>query len=270
MAAPVKKKVHTKGKPAKPRTSDQNGTNKTVAKKGKGKMATSFTYGRVSSQKQIDGAGLPRQRQAALHQAKLVLGSSAAAVPEQAEVVSGCKPLESRKVLSALMQQKDVKIFIENARAIARSAKVGEDIYEAAKKHNISIVPDDIPNLFALQPKPSEAFIRVIMLAVYQLERDLIVERLAHGLQKAKQVSQKISQKGCKKVNGSKSWLEKKPPSKKQLAKLRKIVKAKNNGKLTWREVQGEFRTILRNRGLGLHTVMRQFTELEVRFPRKR
>ena len=52
------------------------------------------------------------------------------------------------------MSQKNIKIFVENARAIARTAKVGEDIYEVAKATGIEIIANGIPSLFALKPRP--------------------------------------------------------------------------------------------------------------------
>ena len=112
------------------------------------------------------------------------------------------------------MEQKDIRIFVENARAISRPVSIGEDIYEGAKRHNIEIVPNDLPNLFTLQPKPADAFVRLVMLAVHQLERDLIIERLCHGLAATKRKTQRMTQTGHAKVNGCKSWLEKKNPSK--------------------------------------------------------
>ena len=84
---------------------------------------------------------------------------------------------------------------------------------------------DDIPTLFALKPWPVETFVRLVTLAVYQLERDLIVERLTKGLALAKKRSKRTTQFGEAKVNGTKSHLEKKKPSKKQLKKLRRVIK---------------------------------------------
>eukprot|EP00435_Cladocopium_sp_Y103_P035969 s3651_g9.t1 len=157
--------------------------------------------GRVSSKKQIDGTGFPRQKQVALQRAKLVVGKKNR-IPTCNEVISGTKPLEQRKILGTLMSQKNIKIFVENARAIARTAKVGEDIYEEAKAKGIEIIADDIPNIFALKPRPVETFVRLVTLAVYQLERNLIVERLTKGLALAKKRSKRITQFGEAKVNG--------------------------------------------------------------------
>ena len=223
-----------------------------------------FVYGRVSSKKQIDGTGFPRQKQAALQRAKLVVGQKKS-IPTCNEVISGTKPLEQRKILGTLMSQKNIKIFVENARAIARTAKVGEDIYEVAKAKGIEIIADDIPNLFALKPRPVETFVRLVTLAVYQLERDLIVERLTKGLALAKKRSKRTTQFGEAKVNGTRSHLEKKAPSQKQMKKLRAVVKKQKRAKISWRETQKEFRTILRKPRLGLDTVRRMMQELELK-----
>lgn len=230
------------------------------AKKGK-----AFTYARVSSKKQTDGSGLSRQKEAAQRQAKLVLGKVKGKLQTINEVVSGTKPLDQRALLGELMKQNKIKIFVENARAIARSAKVGEDIYEMAKMKGIQIIADDIPNLFALKPRPVETFVRLVTMAVYQLERDLIVERLTHGLSLAKKKTKRITQDGEPKVNGSRSHLEKKPPNKKQLKELRQVVKKQRRGDLSWRQTQSNFRRILKKPRLGLHTVRRQMRELEVK-----
>ena len=48
-----------------------------------------------------------------------------------------------------------------DARAIARTAKVGEDIYEVAKAKGIEITANYIPSLFALKPRPVETFVRL-------------------------------------------------------------------------------------------------------------
>ena len=115
------------------------------------------------------------------------------------------------------MSQKNIKIFVENARAIARTAKVGEDIYETAKERGIEIIAGDIPNLFALKPRSVETF----------------VERLTKGLELAKKRPKRTTQFGEAKVNGSRSHLEKKAPSKKQLKKLRQVIKKQKTAKIS-------------------------------------
>ena len=234
------------------------------AKASQDRNNKAYVYRRVSSKKQIDGTGFPRQKQAALQRAKLVVGKRMN-IPTCNEVISGTKPLEQRKILGTLMSQNNIKIFVENARAIARTAKVGEDIYEVAKAKGIEIIADDIPNLFALKPRPVETFVRLVTLAVYQLERDLIVERLTKGLALAKKRSKRTTQFGEAKVNGTRSHLEKKAPSKKQMKKLRAVVKKQKRAKISWRETQKEFRTILRKPKLGLDTVRRMVQELELK-----
>ena len=230
MTALAMKRAATKKNMWKPK---KKALKKTMAKTGTGtgKRQKVFVYGRVSSKKQIDGTGFPRQKQAALQRAKLVVGKGK--FPTCNEVVSGTKPLDQRKVLGTLMSQKNIKIFVENARAIARTAKVGEDIYETAKERGIEIIADDIPNLFALKPRPVETFVRLVTLAVYQLERDLIVERLTKGLALAKKRSKTTTQFGEAKVNGTKSHLEKKAPTKKQMKQLRQVIKKQKRGKIS-------------------------------------
>ena len=62
------------------------------------------------------------------------------------------------------------------------------------------------------------------------------------------------TQFGEAKVNGTRSRLEKKAPSKKQ---TKKAVKKQKRAKISWRETQKEFRAILRKRRLGVDTVRR-------------
>ena len=73
-------------------------------------------------------------------------------------------------MLGELRNQKKIKIFVENARVIVRTAQVGEDIYQAAKANkietiaeanNIEIIADDIPDLSALKPRPVETLVRL-------------------------------------------------------------------------------------------------------------
>ena len=71
--------------------------------------------------------------------------------------------------------------------------------------------------------------------------------------------------KGNIKHNGSKSILEKKPPTTVQRRRLMGFIKQQARGSLNWRELQARFRRVLRRPGLGLHTVRRQVMELQVK-----
>ena len=164
------------------------------------------------------------------------------------------------------MSHNNVKVFIENARAIARSVKIGENIYELAQQRNISIVPADLPDLFKLKANPAEVFVRHITLAIYELERNLIVDRLTHGFQQAKGQSQRLTQTGKTKCNGALTTLERKPPTKSQLKALQEVRKQQVCGNLSWRGVRDRFRKVLRKSSLGIHTVRRLCLELQLNY----
>jgi DNA invertase Pin-like site-specific DNA recombinase len=80
---------------------------------------------------------------------------------------------------------KDIqKICVESARAISRDANVAEEMYQKAREAGVQIVPADIPDLCALQPNPVQIFIRRMMFAMTELEKNLNVQRLRDGQQK--------------------------------------------------------------------------------------
>ena len=134
------------------------------------------------------------------------------------EVISGSLPLDKRSTFQSMLSGtkfKIDKIFVESARAVSRDADVAEQIYKAAKAANVEIIPQDwteshpsrprwprasapsrnawpprsasaclsvgqdLPGLFAHDPSPVETFMRRVVLAMTELEKNLIVSRLA-------------------------------------------------------------------------------------------
>ena len=75
------------------------------------------------------------------------------------------------------------KIYIENSRALSRSAVVSEQIYQTAKDNNVQIISADMPGLYNHNASPGESFVRRAMAAATEFERDLIVYRLQQGIQ---------------------------------------------------------------------------------------
>jgi DNA invertase Pin-like site-specific DNA recombinase len=71
---------------------------------------------------------------------------------------------------------------VESARDISRKASQGEELYNIAKEKGVSIICSDFPKLFALQPSPIESFMRKLVLAMQELDRDVLVERMQAGL----------------------------------------------------------------------------------------
>ena len=97
------------------------------------------------------------------------------------EVISGSVPICQRvKFLKLLDSATD--IYVESARAISRKASQGEELYNIAKEKGVSIICSDFPKLFALQPSPIESFMRKLVLAMQELDRDVLVERMQAGL----------------------------------------------------------------------------------------
>jgi len=218
-------------------------------------------YGRISSKKQEEQQGLARQRSACL---ALASGFRVQGKPlMKSEVISGSLSLEQRKVLQQMLTGPPKRIFVESARAISRNAMVGEQAYQLGKKHGVEIIPSDIPGLFTHHPKPGETFMRHVMLAVQELERDLIVERLMHGLEKARATSTKVTQTGATKVNGCHSILERNPPSAQALKTMRAAALKHRSGQLSCRDLCDTFKQVLKRRKLGVMTALRMVQEIE-------
>ena len=102
------------------------------------------------------------------------------------------------------------------------------------------------------------------MFAYQQFERDLLVERLAHGRVEAKRTTSRRTQTGARKVAGCKSHFQRKPPTVRQIKELKKVVKQHQKGHITCRDLAAEFQRIQRLPRLGIHTARRQVEELKM------
>jgi len=159
-------------------------------------------------------------------------------------------------------------------RAISRDANVAEEMYQKAKKHNIQIVPADIPDLCALDPNPVQTFIRRVMFAMTELEKNLIVQRLSDGRQRKKEQIQELvanaqaknqqlkigqlTQDGKAKSCGSKSILHQIGPlSTYKKHQLQKAILDRDSGKIGWRKLQKKMSSIL-NTEIGSHETARR------------
>lgn len=235
------------------RTASSTSTSKVVQGSGvKKTKCNQFIYGRISSKKQQEQQGLARQKSACL---ALATGFRVQGKPLiKSEVISGSLSLDQRKVLKDLLSGSPKRVFVESARAISRNAM--------GKKHGVEFIPSDIPTLFTHHPKPGETFMRHVMLAVQELERDLIVERLLHGLEKAKASSTRVTQKGAPKVNGCKSIIEKKPPKGPALKSMRAAAMKHRSGHLSCRGLCDVFKKVLKRRTLAVMTALRMAEEI--------
>ena len=188
------------------------------AAKGRG-----IIYTRTSSKANEDGASCSRQKAVA------VMASTRTGIPvvkTMMETVSGSLPLDKRNALKDIIEDhKGIKtIFVESSRAIARSAKVAEGIFELAKEHGVAIIPADVPDLYNPNPTAVQKFVRRTIFAMTELERDLVVDRLKDGRKRAVAQRQKeakgkgkkqartrglVTQVGRVKLGGNSSVLQK-------------------------------------------------------------
>ena len=106
------------------------------------------------------------------------------------------------------------------------------------------------------------------MLAVQELEKDLIVERLTDGLEKARALSKAVTQSGQIKVNGCKTILEKRPPTARSLKALRDAADKWNAGEFSCRALQKAVKDALNLKRLGNMTAQRMVQEVDIKFPR--
>eukprot|EP00959_Pyramimonas_sp_CCMP1952_P367820 7704671-Pyramimonas_sp.AAC.1 len=98
------------------------------------------------------------------------------------EVVSGSLPAGSRTGFQELMKEatrrKIRTILVENSRAVARNLAVNEEICEVARRHRINIIAADMPTLYKHNPTPTDKFLRRMVFAHTELEKDMMVHRL--------------------------------------------------------------------------------------------
>ena len=105
-----------------------------------------------------------------------------------------------------------------------RSSDVGEQIHKMAEQSGVKIICQDLPSLFVHNANPMEKFTRKLVLSLFELERDILVQRLYSGLCAKRAKSTRLNQAGAPKANGRKSTLEKLKPSKKVVARLKSLI----------------------------------------------
>ena len=204
-------------------------------------------------------------------QAATGAGKNIKLIKKVSEVISGSLPLQQRDTLMNLLSGKipgassvdprKLLVFVESARAVARDAMVGEQLYLASKASGARIVPADMPNLFSHNPSPAENFIRKIMMSVQELDRDQIIQRCAAGLAAKKLTSKRITQAGQVKINGSKSILEAKAPSKKNVKAIKFAVRQYQLGNLALRPLACKIGKVLK-RKIHHNTAQRMVSEI--------
>lgn len=199
------------------------------------------------------------------------LGRNIKVLQKVSEVISGSLPLQHRDTLMSLLSGKipgtttvdprKLLVFVESARAVARDAMVGEQLYQASKASGVRIIPADMPGLFNHNPSPAENFIRKIMMSVQELDRDQIIQRCAAGLEAKKLTSTQLTQHGSVKVNGSRSILDAKPLTKQNLKSIKSSIKKYQSGMLALRPLAHEMGKVLR-RNIHHETARRMVMEI--------
>jgi len=210
-------------------------------------------YARTSSAANAAGHSTTRQMEAATSVLKRsgVPRSAELKVHKVSEVISGMLPLAERTKLQKLLSGEFDTVIVESQRALARGVHAAEEVYQTAKKNNVNILVNDMPTLYKLDATPAESFIRQVMAAVSEFERDTIVARLQAGLEGKRAITKRKTQTGEPKVQGRKTLLESSgvlrfcPSTRCQLRQLNKAVKQHENGEFGWRPLAEKVQQIL-------------------------
>ena len=158
----------------------------------------------------LSKASRPRQCAAAEARAQ---ASGDKVVARIAEVVSGGLPAEQRpKLLEIITSKKVDKIYVKSSRAIARTSAATEQFYDIAQASNVQIVPSDMPTLYDHSSDPMHKFLRKIIFAVTELDRDMTVEKLRDGIRRKMKNTVRKTRQGRPKVSGKRTLMEKLNP----------------------------------------------------------
>ena len=213
-------------------------------------------YARVSAKANAESSSVDRQRASCRETCKKAHMSVALSV---AEVVSGSLPMDKRANIMSLLgecKRKGIKhIVVENSRALSRSASSAEHMFQASQAAGVQIVASFVPELYSHNSNPAQRFLRRVICAYAELEKDMVVNRLQHGLTaKRKKVQQRLRQEhrvaktqaGGVKVNGRKSILQTKRLSKYQRTKMLTLCKKLARNEITLRPLALAVKKLLR------------------------
>ena len=105
------------------------------------KKKKAIIYTRTSSKANANGSSRARQTMSCKKVATRRRDVQTSNITAVSEVISGSLPLERRgKLLDILSGSKVLKVFVESARAVARSAVVAEQAWKVAKDNGVEIV----------------------------------------------------------------------------------------------------------------------------------
>jgi DNA invertase Pin-like site-specific DNA recombinase len=232
------------------------------------KRETAYVYARVSTKTNKDKAGLTRQLEAAradAHRRALRVTESVC------EVVSGTLPANQRTIFHELLdkaQRNGVKeVIMENGRTLARDVVVSESLRQAAQARGVRLRSSDMPTMFDNNPNPTQRFQDWVQMGYFQLEKDLAVQRMVHGLaEKHKRIKTALrsasgrhevvvngrrhsvrqlrTQNGSVKANGRKSILQTLTLTSRQKQKAAKACRRRECGDIGWRTLASELSEI--------------------------
>ena len=210
-------------------------------------------YTRTSSKKNDAKLNASKARQLATCRTWALKLAKGGKVSSVSETCSGMLPLERRPEFRRLVEGHTpaMKILVESARAVARSALVAESIYRQSVASGVEIIPADLPALLKHQPSPGEALMRKVMFAVTEFQRDVAVTNMANGLlEKKKRLLAEggypQTQSGTVKVVGTKTVLQRVPPDGTQRRKLKSLAKKWQAGALGLRPLATSMSTVLK------------------------
>ena len=232
------------------------------------------SFGMVYARTSSLGKKVKRSRKRQVEQAVDAADSQGLKVHSAiAEVISGCLKFDERETLKSVLERKlpdmpkdkakTVHLFVESVRALARNSMVAEQVYQVSKDNNIVVIPKDYPALFAHNQTPTENFVRKLVCALQELDRDTLVWRLQEGRKQKMKVTTRQNQKGQPKVNGAKTYVEELAPSKAMQNKIITLGKKRDAGVFGWRPFAEKISDMLQlDQPLSHETARRMYREL--------
>ena len=215
---------------------------KQAQKKNKGGRVV--LYARTSSQANAGGHSAARQFKAAA--SSVPRSTPKHQINKVAEVISGMLPFNERTKLQNLLSGEFDTVLVESQRALARSAHTSEEVYRTAQRNRVNVIVQDMPTLYKLDASPAENFMRRVMAAVAEFERDTIVARLQAGLEAKRATTKRKTQSGAPKVQGRRSLLETTNPTKSQVRRLKMVIASREAGDFGWRPLVQKVKRILK------------------------
>lgn len=197
-------------------------------------------YARTSTRTNQDGNSAPRQLAACARVAQGVT------MKKVSETISGMLPLNQRTKLQQLLSGEYDTVVVESARALSRSVETSEQIFNTAKENGVNIITSDLPDLFRVDGNPATNFMRRVMAAVTEFDRDVLVLRLQAGRTEARKKTTRRTQDGHPKVQGRETLLQQLNPTNKQMKQLRISFKKHKNGDFGWRPLRSQVAHILK------------------------